>query len=142
MQAETISLISLSYYDGQMKTGRPAKKQRSDFGKRLEFLRENAKLTQREVASALGISQPAYAAWERRDIGLTPAQLQKLATILGVDVMDFFSTEDHPKRCGPVGRARKMLEAVSNLSRSRQKQILDVIEILMVKDKSEHKQAA
>jgi transcriptional regulator with XRE-family HTH domain len=137
MQAKMINHIVYSYYFGDMKKGRPAKNQKSEFAKRLQFLREDAKLSQRDVASALGISQPSYAAWERRDIGLTPAQLQKLAKILGVDTSDFFTNGDQPKRQGPVGRSRKTFESISNLPRSRQKQILDVIDILMAKENDE-----
>jgi len=145
MQAKTINFISVSYHDrdnDDMKAGRPPKTERSAFGERLQFLRENAQLTQREVSAAMDISQPSYAAWERRDIGLTPAQLQKLAGVLGVDVVDFFSDDKQPKRNGPVGRARKTLEAVSGLPRSRQKHILDVIDVLLPKDHNPHHQAA
>jgi len=135
MQAKSISLIPLGYL-ADMKIGRPAKSQRSAFGVRLQFLREQANLTQREVAAALGISQPSYVKWERRDIGLTRDRLKKLADILGVEVEDFFSIDDRPKRNGPVGRARKTFETLSRLPRSRQKQILDVVDVLLRKDLS------
>jgi transcriptional regulator with XRE-family HTH domain len=133
MQAKSIIGI-LADYHGGMKIGRPAKSQRSAFGVRLQFLREQANLNQREVAAALGISQPSYAKCERRDIGLTRERLQKLSGILGVEVEDFFSADDHPKRNGPVGRARKTFETLSQLPRSRQKQILDVVDVLLRKD--------
>jgi transcriptional regulator with XRE-family HTH domain len=100
----------------------------------LQFLREQANLSQREVASSLGISQPSYAKWESRDIGLTRERLNNLAVILGVEVEDFFSVDDRPKRNGPVGRARKTFETISQLPRSRQKQILDVVDVLLRKD--------
>jgi transcriptional regulator with XRE-family HTH domain len=119
-----------------MKTanGRPAKIERSALGQRIAALREAANLSQREVAAGLGIAQPSYAAWERRNVALTHDQLKKLAQILGVQVADFFSESDQPaRRNGPVGRARKTFEAISALPRSRQKQLLDVVDILMVK---------
>jgi transcriptional regulator with XRE-family HTH domain len=131
VQAKSISFIPPGYHDDMSKTGRPPKTNRSAFGERLQFLREQAKLTQREVAEQLGISQPSYVKWERRDIGLTRDRLHQLASILGVDVENFFSADDQPKRNGPVGRARKTFETISSLSRSRQKQILDVVEILL-----------
>jgi transcriptional regulator with XRE-family HTH domain len=116
------------------KIGRPPKTKRSAFGERLQFLREQANLTQRDVAEQLGISQPSYVKWERRDIGLTEDRLQQLAAVLGVEIEDFFSVNDQPKRNGPVGRARKTFEVISRLPRSRQKQILDVVDVLMRKD--------
>lgn len=134
MQAKSISFISQGYNPDMSKIGRPSKTQRSAFGERLQFLREQANLTQREVAEQLGISQPSYVKWERRDIGLTRDRLQQLATIFGVEIEDFFSADDQPKRNGPVGRARKTFETISELPRSRQKQILDVVDILMRKD--------
>jgi transcriptional regulator with XRE-family HTH domain len=134
VQAKTIFLIRRAYNDGMATTGRPPKTKRSAFGERIQFLREQANLTQREVASALGISQPSYAAWERRDVGLTLDQIKKLADILAVEVEDLLSSGDKPKRNGPVGRARKTFEAISTLSRNRQKQILDVVEILLRQD--------
>jgi len=134
MQGKTIILISRAYRGLMSKAGRPAKSQRSAFGERLQFLREQANLTQREMASSLGISQPSYAAWESRNVGLTLDQLHNLANVLGVDVEEFISTGEKPKRNGPVGRARKTFETISSLPRSRQKQILDVVEILLRKD--------
>ena len=134
MQVKSISIIPLGYHSDMSKTGRPPKTKRSAFGERLQFLREQASLTQREIAEQLGISQPSYVKWERRDIGITRDRLQQLAAILGVEIENFFSSEDQPKRNGPVGRARKTFEVISKLPRSRQKQILDVVDILMHKD--------
>jgi len=131
MQAKTINLIGGDYIPHMPNTGRPAKTQRSAFGQRIQLLREQANLTQREVADALGISQPSYAAWERHNVALTIDQLRKLAQILGVEVEHFLSSDDQPKRNGPVGRARKTFETISSLPRSRQKQILDVVDILV-----------
>ena len=133
MQVKTITVIESGYHDAAMKTGRPPLTEQSPFGKRLQSLREDANLTQREVAAALGISQPSYAAWERRGVALAPDQVKKLAEILGVEVADLFRDENSAKRNGPVGRARKTFEAVSRLPRSRQRDILDVVDILVAK---------
>ena len=134
LQAKSIFFISFGYYPLMSKIGRPPKNKRSAFGERLQSLREQANLTQREVAQQLGISQPSYVKWERRDIGLTQDRLQQLASILGIEVEGFFSTDDRPKRNGPVGRALKSFEAISSLPRNRQKQILDVVDVLMSKE--------
>jgi transcriptional regulator with XRE-family HTH domain len=131
MQAKTIEFIG-QVYQSDMPRGRPSKSGRSEFGKRLQFLRESAGMTQREVAAAIGIAQPSYVAWERRNIGLTTEQLKKLADVLGCEIEDFFLGEDQPrKRTGPAGRARQLFEQVSKLPRPRQKDILDVVEMLL-----------
>ena len=114
-----------------MQTGRPPKTPAAAFGARLRELREEANLSQREVGEVLGISQPSYAKWERREVAITASQLRTLADTLGCDVADFFS-EDEPKRKpGPTGRARRTLEVVSKLPRHHQRHLLDVIETMM-----------
>ena len=115
-----------------MKLGRPAKSKRSDFGAKIQMFRESAGLSQREVAKELGISQPSYVVWERRNVRLTQEQLEKLAEIFKIQVVDFFLKEDDLKRRGgPVGRAKTCFEAVSSLPRPKQKKILDVVDALI-----------
>ena len=57
-----------------------------EFSERLKDLRKQAGLTQVEVAEKLGISQPAYASWERGAKKPTPENLVKIAQILNVSV--------------------------------------------------------
>ena len=54
-------------YDGGVKTGRPAQSSRSDFGARLNALREAAGLTQAQVAKLIGSSQSRVAKMEATD---------------------------------------------------------------------------
>lgn len=56
------------------------------FSERLKDLRKQAGLTQVDVAEKLGISQPAYASWERGVKKPTQENLVKIAQILGVSV--------------------------------------------------------
>lgn len=115
-----------------MKTGRPPKSERSDFGARIQKFREAAGLSQREVAEGLGISQPSYAAWERRNVGLTQDQLERLANIFKIEVVDFFTLEEQRgRKGGPVGRAKTTFETVSKLPRPQQQKILDVVDALL-----------
>ena len=57
-----------------------------DFSERLKNLRKQANFTQVEVAEELGISQPAYASWERGVKKPTQENLVKIAQILNVSV--------------------------------------------------------
>lgn len=57
-----------------------------EFSERLKDLRKQAGLTQVEVAEKLGISQPAYASWERGAKKPTQENLVKIAQILNVSV--------------------------------------------------------
>ena len=57
-----------------------------EFSERLKNLRKEAGLTQVDVAEKLGISQPAYASWERGIKKPTQDNLVKLSKILYVSV--------------------------------------------------------
>lgn len=57
-----------------------------DFSERLKNLRKQANFTQVEVAEKLGISQPAYASWERGVKKPTQENLIKIAQVLNVSV--------------------------------------------------------
>ena len=56
------------------------------FSERLKELRKKANFTQVEVAEKLGISQPAYASWERGVKKPTQENLIKIAQVLNVSV--------------------------------------------------------
>lgn len=56
------------------------------FSERLKESRKQARLTQVEIAEVLGISQPAYASWERGTKKPTQENLVKIAQILNVSV--------------------------------------------------------
>ena len=119
-------------YTAGMQTGRPAKTNRSEFGARLHALRETAGLSQAQVAEKLGIAQPTYALWERRTAAIPATQLQKLSEIFGVGVEALFDSDKTAKRGnGPIGKARAVFERVSQLPRSRQQKIVDVVEALL-----------
>lgn len=57
-----------------------------EFSERLKDLRKQAELTQVDVAGRLGISQQAYASWERGVKKPTQDNLVKIAQILNVSV--------------------------------------------------------
>jgi len=116
-------------YHGPMKTGRPEKTPRSDFGARLCRLREAAGFSQAEMAKQLGLTQAGYALWERRRVALRADQIVMLAEVLGVSVEALFHEAPAKRRTvGPSGRAKRLFERVSKLSRPKQKKILDVVE--------------
>ena len=57
-----------------------------EFSERLKELRKKANFTQVEVAEKLGISQPAYASWERGVKKPTQENLVKISQVLNVSV--------------------------------------------------------
>ncbi len=133
MQKVTQIFTSVVYATG-MQTGRPSTTARTNFGTRVHFLREAAGLSQQEVAVQLGIAQSSYATWERQTPAIRPEQLEVLSEILGASVPDFFSSEIPRlvKHGGPLGRAKRIFEEVSNIPRKKQKRILDVVDDLLM----------
>ena len=76
-----------------MKQGRPAKRERIPFGRRLHTLREQAGLAQQQLADRLGLTQRAYAHWERNPVVLRPDQLLSLAQAFKVSVEDLVGSK-------------------------------------------------
>ena len=98
---------------------------------RLKEARKNARLTQKEIASIIGVNQNTYSYWENGKTKVDNVTLKKLAEVLNVSV-DFLLGEEAPKydtrlftqlppenkkipiigsvRCGPNGLAFQYLE--------------------------------
>ena len=115
-----------------MNTGRPATQPRTPFGERLHAAREARGLSQAQVAEQLGMSQNAYAYWERKPVALRPDQLEQLAKILGVPVDALFNGNGgSDRKGGPTGKARRVFEQVSLLPRKRQQRILATVEDML-----------
>ena len=56
------------------------------FGARLLRLRTSAGLSQTDVADRMGVSAPSISSWENGRVRPKPARMEKLATILGVEI--------------------------------------------------------
>ena len=133
MQAITLTIFE-EQYDGGMKTGRPSTRPRTAFGERIRTARESLGLSQAQVAERFGISQASYGAWERDPVALRPDQIEKLTEILKISGDDLFGKEKNGRRTvGPVGKARRLFEAVSKLPRSQQQHVLTVVEAFVEK---------
>ena len=127
MQALSLTKDSMPYIDG-MQTGRPSKHSRPPFGERLHALREAAGLSQEQLAEKLGLTQRAYAYWERNPVALRPDQVLKLAASLGASVGDILGENGSKKRgSGPAGKMRQRFEAASRLPRSQQQKVADIL---------------
>src|SRR6266568_6549280 len=129
MQALSISHAAPSYDDLMPAPGRPTKRARTPFGERLAALREAAGLSQAQVADKLGITQPAYAYWEREPVALRAEQLAALADSLGVSA-DFLLGRQEPKARGngPSGKLRQVFEKASRLPRHQQGKVIEFLE--------------
>ncbi|MBZ2090696.1 helix-turn-helix transcriptional regulator [Streptococcus parasanguinis] len=68
-----------------------------EFSERLKKLRKDAGFTQVYVAEKLGISQPAYASWERGIKKPTQDNLVKIAQVLNVSIDYLVGNSDEKK---------------------------------------------
>jgi transcriptional regulator with XRE-family HTH domain len=128
MQAFPITQPPLDY-NPAMQTGRPSKRPRSEFGKRLHATREALGLSQAQVADKIGITQSSYADWERYTVALRPEQLTGLAEVLQTSVEDLLGVEKRPHRgTGPSGKMRRLFEAATALPRGQQQKIIDILQ--------------
>jgi len=131
MQAISLTDSSRAYTEG-MQTGRPSNKKRPPFGERLHTLREQAGLSQQQMAERLGLTQRAYAYWERNSVALKPEQLVQLADILDVGVEELLNGHGKKsRRGGPTGKMRRIFDEVSALPRSRQQRIVATVEDML-----------
>ena len=115
-----------------MKTGRPSSRPRTDFGHKIHLAREALGLSQAQIAEQLGITQKAYAVWERYPVAIKPDQIEKLINVLQITPEYLFGKNGSwNKRNGPKGKAHKVFEEVSQLPRNRQNRIISVVEDLL-----------
>jgi transcriptional regulator with XRE-family HTH domain len=125
--------VSVIFWTGftmpDMQVGRPSKRPRTSFGERLFAARTAAGLSQAEVAEKLGLTQTAYAFWERHPVALRPEQVEELTEILGISVEQLFVGNGRGKeRGGPVGKMRRLFEAASELPRSQQQKVVALLD--------------
>jgi len=112
-----------------MKTGRPSTRPRPPFGERLHELREQAGLTQAQVAEKLGISHRAYAFWEREPTAVRAEQLAILANLFDVSADYLVGREPSKQRgSGPTGKLRQLFESASQMPRRQQQRIIGLVE--------------
>ncbi len=142
MQALSLTQDERGYIFG-MQTGRPSKHPRSAFGARLHMLREQAGLSQEQLAKKLSLPQRTYAYWERAEVALRAEQLASLSQALGVSA-DFLLGRDEPKPrgSGPTGKMKQLFEAASQLSRNQQQKIAAILEPFVAQHSSRRNKAA
>ena len=136
MQAISVT-FSDRPYDAAMQTGRPSKRKRPPLGERIATLREQAGLSQQQLAERLGVNQQMIAYWERRAATLRPDQLTALADALQISIDQLLGKAAPKVRgSGPSGKMRQTFEAVSRLPRRQQQKIAEVITALVAQHRN------
>ena len=114
-----------------MTRGRPAKKPRSPFGKRLVAARERAGLTQAELGELLNVSQRAVAHWERTPTALYPEQLEALSKALKVSADELIGLKIPKGKVGRKSILQQRIEQLEELPRAKQRTIIQVLDMAL-----------
>jgi transcriptional regulator with XRE-family HTH domain len=86
------------------------------FGLRIQRLRKARKLTQAQVASAVGVSKPTVWAWEQGRARPVEARMEALAAVLGVDRAALLARPDHRMMGELLTRSREQIAAAFGTS--------------------------
>jgi len=120
-----------SSYVSDVPAGRPAKRPRTFLGERIVSTRQQAGLSQTELAEKIKTTQRVISYWERVPVALRADQITALADALGVTSDFLLGKQSSKPRGGPIGKARRLFESISKLPRSQQEKIFSVLEMIV-----------
>ena len=99
----------------------------------LRKLREQAGLSQRELARQIGERQSNVSFWERTGLIPRSDKLASIAQALGVTVEELLGQQKRRRAVSPGGKVRHVFEQVQRLPRRKQDRIVEVVEALVAK---------
>lgn len=100
-------------------------------GARIAQARKERNLTQQQVADQLGIAQQTYAHYEVGRIRFPASTLPALAQALGVPIEELLGSQQPKRKPGPASRLEKQMERISQLPRTKQRYVSDVLEAVI-----------
>jgi transcriptional regulator with XRE-family HTH domain len=100
-------------------------------GRRIAELRREQGLTQAQLGKALGLSQQQVAHFETARRRVPASVLPALAKALAVSVEELLDAQRKPKKRGPTPVLQRQLERVSELPRSRQRFVIEMLETVL-----------
>ncbi len=122
--------------------GRPTETPRTELGQRLAEAREQAGISQSELAAKLAVRQQAIAYWERHATWFRSDLLVRLTEILGISADELLGIQSRPRETArPVGRARQLFEQLSRLPRRQQEKVIEIVEPFIAQHSKESESA-
>ena len=125
-----------SSYNVRMAGGRPTKKIPTQLGSRIAEARNNAGLSQNELAEKTGLKRHLIAHWERQAISLKAEQLIILSDALNIPTDYLLGKIIKKSGGGPEGRAKKLFNEVASLPRRQKERVLATIEDAVLAQKA------
>lgn len=129
-----MNLFKISPYNAATMAGRPPTKEAPFFGQRLALIRKEKGYSQEKLAEILGTTRPNIAYYERSAKNPTLDFIQRCADVLEVTAADLIGDGEAAstvRKRGPKSALEKSYEQVSNLPRSKQQEILKVVDALL-----------
>ncbi len=115
------------YNEAMHPGGRPSKRKRPELGERIAQAREQAGISQYELADQLGVSQQQVVRWEREVSSIRSDSLVRIAMVLNVSCDELLGLKPLSQPT-PRGRLQRLVNEVSELPRRQQERLLDQVE--------------
>ena len=103
-------------------------------GERVAALRKQSHLTQVQMAHELAVSQQQIASYEAGRVKIPVSTLPKLASIFKMPLDEILGIKKKSRR-GPASKLQQQLEMVSQLPRTKQKFIIEMLYALIRQEK-------
>ena len=103
-------------------------------GARIAHLRKEQGLSQRKLATMLGLSQQIVASYETGDRHIPVWRLLNLAEVLGIKVEELLDgSERSERKRGPAPKVQRLIEQVNQLPRTRQRFVVEILEDVLAR---------
>lgn len=100
-------------------------------GKRIAGLRKQQGLTQTDLGKTLGLSQQQIAHFEVGRRRVPVSMLAGLAEALAVSIEELLGEQPKAKKRGPTPTLQRQLERISELPRSRQRFVIEMLDTVL-----------
>ncbi len=102
-------------------------------GKRIAQFRKAQNMTQTQLANALGIAQQTMAHYEGGKLRIPVALLSAMATLLAVSIEAIMGEPDKATKGkrGPTPRLQRQMELISQLPRTKQKFVMEMLDAVI-----------
>ena len=107
-----------------------------ELGERIATLRQQAGLTQTELAERLGLRQQVVATYENATRRLPSSLSPRLCEIFGVTLDELFGIEQSKAKPGRIPKLQRIFDALGELPKNQQQRILGTVEDMLIAQQS------
>ena len=109
----------------------------AELGERIARLRKESSITQTQLAEALHVSQQTIQAYEVGRRRIPVSALSTLARELSVSIEELLGEHSSSgRKRGPTSRLQQQVDAISQLPRTKQRFVLEMLETVLAQQHS------